>query len=70
MLTLEERTAPKGQFRAVGVDTFANEDWVYKDFATREEAAIFAVQHTAGKQMFKVYIYDDTGTFVMESGTF
>lgn len=67
-MTKDERTAPKGQFRVIGVDTFSNEDWVYGDYKTLQEAKDFARQK--GGNMNMVYVYDDKGYFMFQAGTY
>jgi hypothetical protein len=60
--------APKGKYRVVGVDTFANEDWVEGDFDTKDAA--LACAKANGGEMTKMHVYDDTGQHVGEAGTF
>ncbi len=60
--------APPGKFRVVGVDTFANEDFVIDDFS--ERATALEVAQKKGGQMFKTYVYDDMGKNIGEGGTF
>ena len=62
------RSAPKGKFRVVGVDTFDGTDWHEKDFDTKDEA----IQHAKmrGGNMLRMYVYDDAGQHVGVSGTF
>lgn len=67
-MTAEERTAPKGKYRVIGVDTFSNEDWVYEDFKSKLEAIKFA--NSKGGNMNMVYVYDDKGNYVHHAGTY
>lgn len=64
----EDFKAPKGQFRVVGVDTFSNEDWVYGDFNSLQEAKDFA--NSKGGNMNMVYVYDENGQFKHQAGTY
>lgn len=64
------RTAPKGKFRVVAVDTFDGGDWVSGDFNSAAEANAHARKETQGKQMLKMYVYDDTGACVSSYGRF
>lgn len=64
------RKAPKGKFRVVGVDTFDGGDWVEDDFKTIREAKGRVRKKTKGKQMLKMYVYNDKGVCVDEAGTF
>lgn len=67
---LFSRTAPKGKFRVIGVDTFDGGDWKYDDYKTLAAAKKFVDEETKGKQMLKVYVYDDKGACVYSSGSF
>jgi hypothetical protein len=64
------RKAPSGKYRVVGVDTFDGTDWKEGDFDTLEQAVAHIVEESKGKQMQKMYIYNDKGKFVDERGTF
>lgn len=64
------REAPKGKFRLVGVDTFDGTDWLVDDFKTLNAAMRRAKKETAGKDMLKMHVYDDTGNHQYESGSF
>ena len=68
MLGIEERTAPQGKFRMIGVDTFDNSDWVEKDFSDRKEA--IEIASIRGGVMLKMYVYDDQGKCIFQSGTY
>ncbi len=57
-----------GNFRVIGVDTYANEDWVYGDFETKEEAIALAKSKAA--PMLKTYVYNKTGSYVFDSGSY
>ncbi|MCK9310834.1 MAG: hypothetical protein M0P26_01005 [Bacteroidales bacterium] len=56
------------KFRVVGVDTFANEDWLEGDFNTKEEAMEHAQEK--GGTMLKMHVYDEKGKHVGEAGDF
>lgn len=62
------RSAPKGKFRVIGVDTFDGGDWVQGDFDTKEAA--LAVAQAKGGEMTKMHVYDDTGRHIGNAGTF
>jgi hypothetical protein len=62
------RTAPKGKYRVIGVDTFDGGDWLEGDFDTKEEAVLHA--KARGGEMTKMYVYDDRGRYVSEAGRF
>lgn len=64
------RKAPKGKFRVIGVDTFDGGDWVEGDFKSLAAAKKHVADETAGKQMLKMHIYDDTGEHVHGAGSF
>jgi hypothetical protein len=64
----EEFKAPKGKFRVIGVDTFSNEDWVYGDYNSLNEAKKFAQEK--GGNMNMVYVYDDQGNYKFGAGTY
>ncbi len=64
------RKAPAGKFRVVGVDTFDGDDWVEGDFDTLEAAMTHVGEETRGKQMLKMYVYNDQGQHVGNGGTF
>lgn len=68
MLSSEDKIAPQGKFRLVGVDTFDNNDWVEKDFDDKKEACEIA--SIRGGVMLKMYIYDDQGRCIFQSGTY
>ena len=53
--------APKGQFRVVFVDTFDHSDHVVGDYTTQAEAVDVARKKGDGKQLTRVYVYDDNG---------
>lgn len=61
-----ELIAPKGKFRAIGVDTFEGPfaDWVIGDYFTKEEALAQAEATCSGRQMTRAYVYDDAGKSV------
>lgn len=67
-MTKEERTAPKGMFRVIGVDTFSHEDWHYEDFDNLKDAKDFA--NKKGGNMNMVYVYDDKGDYKYHAGTY
>lgn len=69
-MTKEERTAPEGKFRVIGVDTFDRTDWVDKDCDSLEAARKHASERTWGKEMLKMYVYDDKGDTKACHGTF
>ena len=56
------------KYRVVGVDTFANEDWLEDDFDTLPEAVDHARMRCG--TMLKMYIYDEKGTYVYGAGGF
>ncbi len=64
------RSAPKGKFRLIGVDTFDGGDWVVGDYKSLSTAREIANSETVGKQMIKMYIYDDTGKCHPSGGSF
>ncbi len=68
----KDRVAPKGMYRVLGIDKFANEHWVDADYATLEEAleqARTKTQESAcdgdpdGSIATVFYVYDDTGAY-------
>lgn len=60
--------APKGKYRVVCVDTFDGGDWVSGDFDTLAEAKKHA--DSKGGTMQKAYVYDDTGRYMHDAGSF
>lgn len=62
------RSAPKGKFRVIGVDTFDGGDWHQGDFDTNAEAQ--ACADAKGGQMTVMHVYDDAGRHVGKAGTF
>ncbi len=64
------RMAPKGKFRLIGVDTFDGGDWVVGDYKSLSIASEMANNETAGKQMLKMYVYDDLGECRHSAGSF
>ena len=64
------RKAPKGKFRLIGVDTFDGGDWIVDDYKSFTTAKQIANSETAGKQMLKMYVYDDMGVCVHSAGSF
>lgn len=62
--------APKGKFRVIGVDTFDGGDWIKDDVSTLIAAKTLCDAETAGKQMIKYHVYDDTGKHVYEAGKY
>ena len=69
-LSFEERKAPAGKFRVIGVDTFDGTDWVCGDYPTNEEAVAFADEKGRGAKMLKLHVFDDQGTHMHEAGSF
>lgn len=65
---LFSRLAPKGKFRVIGVDTFDGTDWNEGDFDCAESA----FEHASAKsgEMLRMYVYDDTGKHIAQSGQF
>lgn len=59
--------ASPGMFKVVGVDTFSNEDWVYAEWPTLEEAIECAEHH--GGTMNKTHVYDDNGQHLFDAGS-
>jgi len=68
--TTFSRKAPKGKYRIIGVDTFDGDDWLEKDCDTLTEAQKHIIEKVKGQQMLKMYIYDDTGKYISNAGTF
>ena len=62
------RSAPKGKYRVIGVDTFDGGDWHQGDFDTREAALECA--RSKGGQMTVMHVYDDNGRHIGNAGTF
>ena len=62
------RSAPKGKYRVIGVDTFDGGDWHQGDFDTKQAALNEA--RAKGGEMTKMYVYDDKGRHVGNAGTF
>ncbi len=69
------RTAPKGQFRVLAVDTWnpPGDHEVVGDFLTLDAAIEFANKRAAstksgGDDYTEYYVYDDQGEFVAEGG--
>lgn len=65
---MQSRRPETGNYRVIGVDTFAHEDWVQGDFETKEEA--IAVARAKGGQMTKMHVYGPDGQHVFDAGTF
>ena len=63
------RSAPKGKYRIICVDTFDGGDWVHDDVDTLQEAQDY-IKEKSGAQMLKVHVYDDTGKHVSGGGNF
>jgi hypothetical protein len=61
---MEDKRAPAGKFRVIGVDTFEGPfaDCIIGDYDTREKAD--EVARMKAGEMFKTYVYDDKGSFV------
>lgn len=59
-----------GKFRVIAVDTFSNEDWVEGDYDTLDLAIAYVKEHTTGKNMLKMHIYDDNGAHRFDAGRF
>jgi hypothetical protein len=71
MISVKERTAPKGKFRIVFVDTFSNEDFVLSTHASLQAAKAKCDKTIIeNPSMTKVYTYDDKGNMVYERGNF
>lgn len=66
----EERTAPVGKFRVIGVDTFDGDDWIEGDFESLDKARAHVKERTKGKQMLKMHIYNDQGKHAGKAGVF
>ena len=64
------RKAPKGQYRIIGVDTFDGTDWIEGDYKTLVEAYDIAEANVKGAVMLKMYIYNDKGEYLIDTGTF
>lgn len=62
------RKAPLGKFRLIGVDTFDGGDWHDADFDDFADAVIAA--RKKGGQMTKMYVYNDQGECVANTGSF
>lgn len=60
--------APKGKFRVIGVNTLDDTDWLEGDFDTLNDAKLRA--DVKGGQTRKIYVYDEHGKSVYDSGTF
>ena len=67
-----DRIAPKGMYRILGIDKFANEHWIDGDYPTLEEALERARTQsqeaasdgdTKGSIATVWYVYDDRGTY-------
>ena len=52
------------------VDTFNNEDWVQGDCDSLPQAKELAEKEVAGKQMLKMYAYDEHGRLLHDCGSF
>ena len=69
---IEERKAPPGKFRVLGIDKFSHEHWIVGDYATAEEALRVARQRTRQESEFATsksiatvyYAYDDQGKYL------
>ena len=61
------RKAPSGKFRVVMVDTFDGTDSVVGDYTRRGAQR---VAKKKGGEMTKMYVYNDEGKCVVETGTF
>ena len=69
------RTAPKGQFRVLAVDTWnpPGDHQIIGDFPSLDAAMQVANKHAAstkagGDDYTEYYVYDDQGEFVAEGG--
>ena len=62
------RQAPPGKFRIIGVDTFDGSDWLENDCDTLE--GVQKLVDEKGDKMTMMYIYNDKGEYVGETGTF
>ena len=63
------KQAPKGQFRVIGIDMFANEDYYVGDFNTKEEALAKLKDknenaYRQGSLPDKYYTYNDKGEYI------
>lgn len=66
---IQDRIAPPGKFRVLGVDRFDNEHYIVGDFDTMEEATSVArlrAKHPNGSPGLcdVYYVYDDTGAYL------
>lgn len=64
------RSAPKGKYRLVSVDTFDGGDCVIGDYNTLEEARSSSEERTKNAQMMLEYVYNDRGQCVYSGGRF
>ena len=67
---LFSRNAPLGMYRVVSVDTFDGTDSLERDYKRCGWAKRFCKKRAQGKQMFKIYVFDDQGECVHEEGVF
>lgn len=63
-------TSSSDKFRAIGVDTFSNDEWISGEFETLEEAIKHAEKQAEGKCMLKMHVYNAQGEHLFDSGTF
>ena len=68
--TRNDLKAPKGKYRVVLVDTFDGGDCILGHRKHLDKAIELADEHGKGKQMTKVYVYDDKGNMVYSTGSF
>ena len=68
MMTDIKLVAPSGHYRAVGVDTFDDTDWIMGDYTTQEEAEAAAMKRSG--TMLMTYVFDDKGRCVYNDGSF
>ena len=62
-----ELKAPAGKTRVVGVDLFDHDDYLVRDYDSREEAFHVVDEHNSkrsGSMDDVYYAYDDTGLYV------
>lgn len=63
---MNERCAPIGKYRVIGVDSFDGSDWHEGDFDTAADAVQRAKEKDAA--MRNMYVYDDTGRCIGSTG--
>lgn len=64
------KKAPPGKFRIVSVDTFDGSDCVIDDVKNLNIAKNICKKKTEGRQMTKLYVYNDKGKCVHDAGSF